>query len=259
MAKEIYTKEHVSESKLEDLVRQYASLIEEGMAYIDHQNHTPKGRLDVLLVDSGRSLVVAELKVVEDDDMLMQALDYYDHMSSFVDTYASAYSKHKVDPEQPVRIILIAPSFSQVLLNRCKWLGVHISLYAYVCLNFPGSDDVVPVFTEQSIPALAERPKVNQIEDHLNYITDKDVRDRAEAAIKKIKDIHPSRSSVDPTQNDISLKIDGRVVAYLSPRRKYFLVGTYDDNGAWSSYPIHNDEDLEIAIKAVADHFARRT
>ena len=61
----------VPESRLEHLVQQGADLIEDGLKYLDHQKRTGAGRLDVLFVDSGRALVVAELKVVEDDSMLM--------------------------------------------------------------------------------------------------------------------------------------------------------------------------------------------
>ncbi|WFP50237.1 endonuclease NucS [Methylomonas sp. EFPC3] len=74
----MYKKIDISERQLEELIRKHSGLIEEGMSYISHQNRLPNGRLDVLLIDSGKSLVVGELKVVEDDAMLMQCLDYYD-------------------------------------------------------------------------------------------------------------------------------------------------------------------------------------
>jgi len=77
-----YQKVELSEQQLEDLVRRYVNNIEEGLKYITHQNFTDSGRLDVLMVDSGNSLVVAELKVVENDGMLMQAIDYYDYLST---------------------------------------------------------------------------------------------------------------------------------------------------------------------------------
>jgi len=57
----------VSEQLLEDLIRLNANQIEEGLVYVHHQQITGSGRLDVLLVDSGHSLVLAELKVIEDD------------------------------------------------------------------------------------------------------------------------------------------------------------------------------------------------
>ena len=80
-----YTKADVSEQELEDIVRRSANLIEEGLVYVDHQKQAAGGRLDVLMVDSGKSLVVAELKVVQDDGMVLQGVDYYDYVSANVE------------------------------------------------------------------------------------------------------------------------------------------------------------------------------
>ena len=79
-----YRKADVSEQELEDIVRRNTGLIEEGLVYVDHQKPAAGGRLDVLMVDSGKSLVVAELKVTQDDGMLLQGLDYYDYASTHV-------------------------------------------------------------------------------------------------------------------------------------------------------------------------------
>lgn len=103
-----YTKADVSEQKLEDLVRQHADMIEEGLVYVDHQKQTAGGRLDVLLVDSGKSLVVAELKVLQDDGMLLQGVDYYDYVTAHVEAFARLYQKDGIDPTQEVRLFLIA-------------------------------------------------------------------------------------------------------------------------------------------------------
>ena len=64
--------DEILERDLEELVRQAPEHIEKGLRFVDHQRETDRGPLDVLLVDSGHSLAVAELKVVESDDMLWQ-------------------------------------------------------------------------------------------------------------------------------------------------------------------------------------------
>jgi len=115
-----YKSVSVSEAELEDLVRQGAELIEEGMQFVDHQRRTTRGPLDVLLVDSGGALVVAELKVVEDDGMVTQALDYYDFVRARLESYARVYNTFKIDPNQEPRLLLIAPSFSTLMLSRLK-------------------------------------------------------------------------------------------------------------------------------------------
>lgn len=146
-----YTKSDVSEQELEDIVRRNAGLIEEGLVYVDHQKPAAGGRLDVLLVDSGKSLVVAELKVIQDDGMLIQGLDYYDYVSTHVESFARLYKTHSIKPTQQVRLFLVAPTFSQTLVNRCKWLDLQISLFTFNCLKFEGEVDVVPIFTEQQV------------------------------------------------------------------------------------------------------------
>jgi len=123
-------------------------MVEEGLVYVDHQRQTIGGRLDVLMVDSGKSLVVAELKIVENDGMLLQGLDYYDYVSTHVETYARLYRDHSIDPTKEVRLFLIAPSFSQTLINRSKWLNVPISLFSFNCLKFDGEDEIIPIFSE---------------------------------------------------------------------------------------------------------------
>lgn len=171
-----YTRADISEQELEDLVRRGPELIEEGLVYVDHQKPAAGGRLDVLLVDSGRSLVVAELKVVQDDGMLVQGLDYYDYVSAHVEAFARLYKLHSIDPTQQVRLLLIAPTFSQNLVNRCKWLNLRVSLFTFNCLKFEGEADVVPVFTEQEVTEPPEPIHVARLEDSLNYITDPAVR-----------------------------------------------------------------------------------
>jgi len=50
-----YRAVEIKEKELEELVRQAPELIEPGLTFVDHQAFTPRGPLDVLLVDSARS------------------------------------------------------------------------------------------------------------------------------------------------------------------------------------------------------------
>jgi len=60
----------ISETQVEEMIRKAPNLIEEGLRYVDHQKRAGRGPLDVLFVDSGNALIVAELKVIEDDGIL---------------------------------------------------------------------------------------------------------------------------------------------------------------------------------------------
>lgn len=239
-----YRKVDVSEQELEDLVRRHSGTIEEGLGYVDHQKQAAGGRLDVLMVDSGKALVVAELKVVQDDGMLMQGVDYYDYVSSHVEAFSRLYKTHKVDPTQEVRLFLIAPSFSQTLTNRCKWINLPISLFTYNCLKFEGEDDLIPIFSEQAIPTPPEVIEVTHLDDHLNYITDPHIRSKVSALLDEIKNWKPGNISLDSIKYAVSMKVNGRVFAYFYPRRKHYLLATYNDQEVWTEYIIKDDDDL---------------
>lgn len=240
-----YKSVEVSENELEDLIRQGSELIEDGLRYLDHQRHTDQGRLDILMVDSGNALVVSELKIVEDDTMLMQGIDYYDYVSNNIERIARLYKNVSVDPSQSIRLLLIAPSFSVSLINRCKWIDIPISLFTYKCIVPEGSKDVVPVFLETTIPSAPEAFQAYNIGDRLKYITDPDASRMVDELLKEIQAWDTSKILIEPTKNDISLKVSGRLFSYIGPRRKHFIVYTYDSEKKWTGFPIHQKEELE--------------
>jgi hypothetical protein len=252
-----FTKADVSEQELEDLVRRHAGHIEEGLAYVDHQKRAATGRLDVLMVDSGKSLVVAELKVTQDDGMLLQGLDYYDYISTNVEAFARLYKAHAIDPTQQVRLFLVAPTFSQTLANRCKWLDLPISLFTFSCLKFEGESDVIPIFTEQQITAPPEVVEVKRLDDHLNYIKDNAAREAVAALLQEIKSWRPDNISIDPIKYALSMKVNGRVFAYLWPRRHDYVIGTYDANDEWKEYTVKTGDDL-ATVKSLAKEAMER-
>lgn len=254
-----YQKVELSEQQLEDLVRRYVNNIEEGLKYITHQNFTDSGRLDVLMVDSGNSLVVAELKVVENDSMLMQAIDYYDYLSTHIEAIARLYKKYDIDPRQTIRLFLIAPSFSQSLINRCKWIDVPISLFSYQCLKIENAGGLIPIFMEQSIPSPPEVIETHTLDDRLGYITDNEARESVYELLKEISDWEKDRIVIEPIKYAISLKVDGRVFAYICPRRKHFIIETYNEEGKWTGYPVHKEEDLEPAKGRMKVNFDKKS
>jgi len=235
----------VSEAQLEDMVRQSPDLIEDGLAFVDHQAATERGPLDVLLVDSGNALAVAELKVVEDDSMLVQGIDYYDYLSRNLDRYARAYKKHKIDPTQEPRLILIAPSFSVNLLGRIKWLNLPVSLYTYQCIRLDGASDIMPVYREVSPPGAPERIEAYSLEDRFTYITDPAVQKLARALVTEMQGWDPKNLHADPIKYSVSIKVGGRLLAYLEPRRKYFHISMYDEDRDWASWEISTAKDVD--------------
>ncbi len=248
-----YKSIEVLEKQLEDLIRQGANLIEEGVRYIDHQRNTERGPLDVLMVDSGNALIVAELKVIEHDTMLVQGIDYYDYIPKNIEGISRVYKDFHIDPNQTVRLFLIAPSFSVSLLNRCKWIDIPISLVTYKCIIFEDSKEIIPVFSDVIIPSTPEVIETYDLKDRLEYITSLDIRKIANDLIEEIKSWDATNILIEPTKYDMSAKISGRVFAYICPRRKSFMVYMYDNEKKWAGFSINQKEDLEtvkILLKA---------
>ena len=253
-----YKKVDVSEQQLEDLVRRHAGMIEEGLACVDRQKKAAGGRLDVLMVDSGKALVVGELKVVQEDGMLMQGVDYYDYVSSHVEEYARLYKNPIIDPTQQVRLFLIAPSFSQTLINRCKWMDLPVSLFTFNCLTFEGEADLVPIFAEHPLPTSPIIVEVTHLDDHLAYITDTQVRATLSELLDEIKNWKPGNISLDPIKYAISMKINNRVFAYMNPRRKHYVISTYDADDEWKDFPVKTDDDQNTVKPIIKAAMERR-
>jgi len=250
----------LSETELEDLVRRAPELIETGLRYVDHQAFTTRGPLDVLLVDSGSALVIAELKVNEDDGMLIQGVDYYDYVLRNLDGFSRAYNQHKIDPNQDPRLFLIAPTFSVTLLNRIKWINIPVSLFTFQCIEFDDAKgEVVPVYKELTPPALPEKVEAYSLEDRYNYIIDKRLRKLAREYVEEVHALDPELVLVEPTKYDISIKVAGRLVAYVSPRRQHFMVYTNDEEGKWTGHPINSVSDLEVVSPLVRANFDKIT
>ena len=247
----------VSEKQLEDLLRRYPEYIEVGLRYVDHQRKAERGPLDVLMADSGNALVLAELKVVEDDNALIQGIDYYDYIVRSIEGIARIYKASRIDPTQTVRLFLIAPRFSVALLNRCKWIDIPISLFTYKCISFEDPKDVVPVFLEMTTPRVPEVVKAYNLDERFSYITDLTMRRMVQDLIKEVASWDASRIAAEPTKYDISLKIAGRVFSYIGPRRKHFIVYTYDTKNNWTGFPIRQADDLEQAKALLKANVAR--
>ena len=237
----------ISEKQLEDFIRQAPELIEEGLSYVDHQRITDRGPLDVLLVDSGGALIVAELKISEDDSMLVQGIDYYDYVTQNIDGLVRSYKRSgfNINSLEEVRLFLIAPSFSQKLVNRCRWINMPISLFTFKTVTLEGEEEVIPFFFEKPLPSIPEPIVSYTLQDRLNYITDAEARSRMETLLEEIQNWDKNNISLDPIKYAISLKRSGTVFTYIIPRRKFFIIYTNDKEGNWTGYPIHGDDELD--------------
>lgn len=243
----------IKEKELEEFIKKHPEHIEEGLRFIDQQVRTDRGPLDLLMVDSGGALVIAELKVVKSDSMIFQAVDYYDYVANNIDSFARAYKDYDIDVKQRPRLLLIAPSFSPRLLNRCRWIDIPISLFTFVCIKVSDCNKIIPIFKEIDIPPRPEVMDSYSLEDRYNYVKDLKVREELKNFIKEIANWDSDKNiSITPTKYDISVKAFGKVIAYICPRRSHFTVYV-PNQGSWLTYQVPNSR--EEALQAIKEKY----
>lgn len=255
-----YKSVEIIESQLEDLVRTGSEMIEEGLKYIDHQKIPGKDQMDVLFVDSGNSMVAAELNIVEDDNMLLKGLDYYNYVATNIEALSRIYNNDGIDPNNAIRLLLIAPSFSQTLTNRCRWIATNISLYTYKFIKFDGSDEVIPIFSETSIPT-SPKPTPRDIyafKDILGYITNQEIKGILASLLSDLPNWGKDTILIEPVKYAISVKMGAKVFMQLSLRRDSFIVETHSAEGKWTGYPVNSRGDLEMLLALMKSNMENR-
>lgn len=124
------------ERELESQVIKDPEALEDGLIYLTHQRSANGNYIDVLAADSDGVLVVIELKVGEDDEMLFQALEYYDFVSNNRDRLAKEYAaKAKIVDQEEPRIMLVASGFSERLKLAARYVEPKVTLLEYAFLE----------------------------------------------------------------------------------------------------------------------------
>lgn len=254
-----YTRGDLSEKELEDRIIKYPQLIESGLQYLEHQRHTSSGRLDILFVDSNGSLVVTELKVVEDANMLFQALDYFDFVAEKIEGFAKLYSKYDVDVEKYPRLMLIAPSFSPIMINRCRWLNpdIQITLFVYQYISFASNKEDTLVFIPQEISVrptvLTKAPELTEL---LTYINNESVRQIAKRLLDEAKSLS-HEITIDPLQWGKSVKYKGTVLFYWQPRQAFIRIATFNEDGEWTGFNIEKEDEYSRVIELIKSNMKK--
>jgi RecB family endonuclease NucS len=123
----------LTEQELEDLLFSAADLIEPDMKMLSRQHPTDSGPLDLLGFDEDGTLVVCELKVQPTDSHLDQGMRYYDWCRQNIAWLHKSFPKIK--PENPPRLILIAPSFTSTVKRIAKYVQVELQLLDYQAIQ----------------------------------------------------------------------------------------------------------------------------
>lgn len=252
-----------SETELEEILIDNPEMIEEGFRILRSQRRTTprRKRLDLLGVDSKGTLTVVELKVKEDDEQLPQAIEYFDWLlERGLSFFRDYFSDQNIENKTP-RIILIAAEFGDRTVKLAKYISedIEVSLMRYFCFEVNEGKEVKLI--EESVPPRKEiEQPPPKIEDHINYITDEDVRKVFAETINLIKKLDPNKIRITllPYRINFIHKSTGLKFAELYSRRGYFLLD-WKEADDWDEAKVRTleevqrilDEKLKKAIELV--------
>jgi hypothetical protein len=126
-----------SKKELEQMITEQLPSIEKDMSIVCADVPiNDRATLDILSHDENGQLAIIQISTGEDDTMLLQGLQSMDYIDKFKSFLKATYNKHKIDDREKPRLILIAPSFSNVVLNAVESMkGTRIDLYEWEYLK----------------------------------------------------------------------------------------------------------------------------
>lgn len=230
------------ERDLKSLIKKSLDNVEKGLRFLTDEFPANGGAIDLLCVDSGGILTIIELKINEDDFMLMQSLTYYDSVSQNIHRIAKLFPKTEINVEEEPRVILIAPRFSGTLKKCAKYLDLRIDLAEYDSLKI-GSERGIMCRTVDIEPP-KEVPIHRSVEDHLNYITNKTVRELCQKTIDKVQGIGEG-IEVYGRKFYIGFKYKERLFARIKTYRAFFY-SIVTSGGEWEKDKVKIEEKADF-------------
>lgn len=186
--------EFKNEGELESWIISHPDDLEKGFTVLDHQVKAKGGRIDILGVDKGRALTVVELKTYEDDDALLQGLDYVnwvvENISNLIKFYGS--KSEEINAEETVRLILVAPSFSERLVATSRFLRddvCRLSLMEYVFGQTKKKERILLCW-EKDVPPIEIFAEPYTVDDYIEYVSEPEANEALRFVIERIKGLN---------------------------------------------------------------------
>lgn len=213
-----------NEKELHSIIEKEIDALEEGLEILKYEFGMAKGTPDFLCVDSGGRLVIIEVKLQEDENILFQALRYYNEIDKERYAIAKMFADKKVETDEHPRILLIAEKFSDDLRRLSTLVVPEVELYEYTVLSLPDGKQGI-CYHPVSLPKIEELPtKPRTIKELREYITKDSLKPIFDKLIDEIKAIGKGIEEY-ATQGYVGFKYKGRQIAWLEPHRKSFDVG----------------------------------
>lgn len=226
-----------NEKELHSIIEKELDALEEGLILLKYEFALGKGIPDFLGVDSGGRLVIIEVKLQEDENVLFQALRYYNEIDRDRYVLAKMFSKRNVNPEEHPRMVLIAEKFSDDIRRLSTLVIPDVELFEYTLLKTEEGKEGI-CYHPVSLPKIEEIPtKPKTTEEIIGYMTKDELKPLFNKVVKEIKDINESIEEYT-TQDYIGFKFKGRQIAFLTPHRKSFDIGAslIDEDGRTVDY-----------------------
>lgn len=222
----------LAEQELEDLVCAAPEQVRPGLKIISRQHPTNSGPLDVLAVDENGVLVIIELKVQPVDSHLDQALRYYDWARQNIAWIDRQFSqKYKIVSENPPRLVLVAPSFTDTVRRIAKYVQVDLQLMEFQAFQDQKGEKGI-LCREIDFGQPAEPPPVRTIESKLKYFVDTEVR---ELFLQVLSELKQRNIEVRPINNEwMSVWYKGKRMMYMGAKQRFFAVEIETVDGDWS-------------------------
>ena len=233
-----------NEKELHTIIEKELDSLEEGLELLKYEMDTGTGIPDFLCVDSGRRIVIIEVKLHEDEYVLFQALKYYNEIDKHRYVIAQMFPNKKINAKEHPRIILIAEKFSDEIRRLTTLVVPDVELYEYtVVIDSKNNKGIV--FHPVTLPKIDETlTEPTTIQDHIDYITKEDLKPVLEKVRNEIKSIGGEIKEY-ATQDYIGFKFRGRQFAWIPTHRKSFDLGAHiiDDKGHLLDYESIRIED----------------
>jgi hypothetical protein len=222
------------ERELEDLVIKNPEQIEDGLVFLTHQQQVSGGFIDVLCVDKDGIFVIIELKITDDEGILLQALHYYDYVLLNRAAIANQFaSKVEINLREEPRIILIAPYFSERLKKACKYVSPMLQLLVFMHLKTSSGEkglyfDQVMIDTEEGYSP------PQPIEKILEYLNSLELREVCKQIVKTIStEFQDLDEPLTSGNTGIKIKYKNRKIAEIWVKRTFFWLGYYGARSKW--------------------------
>ena len=216
--------------ELEPLLVRDPGIIEEGLRVISHQLQTDTGPLDILAVDTQGRLVVVELKSEAAESHLDQGLRYYDWVRQNLGWIAGAFKDFNIEPKSLPKLCLIAPSFTDNVVQIAKYVNVDLQLLEYHAVEDEKGERGL-ICTALDFGPPIEPPQLMTIEDKAKWFADDRLRDLFKTILSELAE---AGYEVKPIGGlEVTIWHKGKRFIWMAARRKFFTVNVLTPADNW--------------------------